>query len=363
MALISVIIPAYNRAHLLGETLRSILNQTVTADEVIMVDDGSTDDTAKAAETAFAEWESRKVKGQRSPEFKVIRQENKGPAAARNAGFTASKGEFIHFFDSDDLAATNKHEVQLKALEKSGADIAYGPWVKGNIRDGTFTPEDNVLQQHGLPTGRNGKNADLIKALLTNWSIVPHACLFRRSIVQKAGGFPEHLFVGEDQLMFLNCLLAGAKVIYSPGTLELYRTGGFSKLTAVGEGQRGHVLNWARFLIDADQACQKSGITARHWFGFRARAWQTIQDLEGFCIHNENLKLGLEEITGVWMPRVLYRTHRAIERKWLGLKMRTAGHRTLSPFRSGPITKDQNDLIERLLFNQKNASVHSFDSP
>jgi glycosyltransferase involved in cell wall biosynthesis len=360
MALISVIIPAYNRAHLLGETLRSILNQTVTADEVIMVDDGSTDDTAKAAETAFAEWESRKVKGQRSPEFKVIRQENSGPAAARNAGFTVSKGEFIHFFDSDDLAAPNKHEIQLKVLQESGADIAYGPWVKGQIGDGKFIPENQVLQQRGLPSDNN---AELIKQLLTRWSIVPHACIFRRSIVEKAGGFPEHLFGTEDQMMFLNCLLSGARVVHSPGTLELYRTDDPSKLTAVGKGQRRHVLNWARFLIDADQACQKSGITARHWFGFRARAWQTIQDLEGFSIHNENLKLGLEEITGVWMPRVLYRTHRAIERKWLGLKMRTAGHRTLSPFRSGPITKDQNDLIERLLFNQKNASVHSFDSP
>ena len=345
MTLISVIIPAYNRAHLLGETLRSILNQTVPADEIIVVDDGSTDDTAKVSETAFADWERRKVKGQRSPEFKFIRQENAGPAAARNAGFAVSKGELIHFFDSDDLAVSNKQEIQHKALEESGADIAYGPWVKGNIRDGTFTSEDHVLQQRGLPFNNSSK---LIKSLLTNWSIVPHACLFRRSIVDKAGGFPEHLFVGEDQLMFLNCLLAGAKVIHSPGTLELYRTGDSDKITAVGEGQKRHVLNWARFLIDADQACQMHGIMPRAWFGFRGRAWEALGDLKTFSIDHPELAKSLKQIKGDETPDAFYALARELKRKMEGLRLRVGGCRANPSFKSAHLTVEQRALIEEM---------------
>src|SRR5665213_1424356 len=115
---ISVIIPAYNREQLIGETLRSLLNQTLPADEIIVVDDGSTDGTSIAAYAAFEERKSANVKGNKVPEFRVIKQENKGPAAARNAGFLASKGEFLHFFDSDDIALPNKHEVQWRALQE-----------------------------------------------------------------------------------------------------------------------------------------------------------------------------------------------------------------------------------------------------
>ena len=339
---ISVIIPAYNRAHLIGETLRSLLNQTLSADEIIVVDDGSTDETAKAAQAAFAEWECRKVKGIRSPEFKVINQETAGPAEARNAGFAASKGEFIHFFDSDDLAAPNKHEVQLKALQESGADIAYGPWVKGKIGDGNFTPENHVLQQNGLPKG------DLVKSLLTNWSIVAHACLFRRSIVEKSGGFPEHLFVGEDQLMFLNCLLAGAKLVHSPGTLELYRTNDPSKITAVGEGQKRNVANWARFLIDANQVCQKQGINPCRWFGFRQRAWEAIQDLKKFAAVDLNLIHELNNIKCASSPDIIYLLYYEARCKWMGLKSRITGSRSHTAFRSDPITPDQTSMIRQL---------------
>ena len=68
-----------------------------------------------------------------NPTFKILRQANAGPGAARNLGLAEATGEFIHFFDSDDIAAPNKHEVQLRALLDTGADIAYGPWCKGRF--------------------------------------------------------------------------------------------------------------------------------------------------------------------------------------------------------------------------------------
>lgn len=305
---ISVIIPAYNRANLIGETLRSLLNQTVQAKEIIVVDDGSTDSTAEAAEAEFSVFRKQNSGNLKSkiPTLKIIRQDNSGPGMSRNRGLAVATGEVVHYFDSDDIAAPNKHEVQLRALLELEADIAYGPWVKGfflpvkkvkekvttesaedqadlrldracvyetdslsikcadttvsestiravegsayrssrfRFQDSGFSATGPVLQARGLPEG------DLLRALLTNWSVVPHACLFRRSILEKAGGFPEDIWVGEDQLLFFRCLLAGAKVVHTPGTLVFYRLGEKGKLTESKEGQRRRVVDWGRFLL------------------------------------------------------------------------------------------------------------------
>ena len=156
---LSVVIPAYNRATLLPITLCSLLAQERAADEILVVDDGSTDDTAEVAE-AFGH------------PVRVIRQGNQGPGAARNRGLAEARGEYIHFFDSDDLALPSLHRVQIEALERSGADLAYSPWVKAHLDPVRgVEPTNHVLQARGLPRG------SLLRALLTNWSTVPMAWL------------------------------------------------------------------------------------------------------------------------------------------------------------------------------------------
>ncbi len=320
---ISVIIPAYNRKDLLPVTLRSLLAQSVPAQEIIVVDDGSTDDTAAVAE-AFG------------PPVRVIRQTNAGPAAARNRGFRESRGEFIHFFDSDDVALPNKHEVQLRALEESGADIAYGPWVKGRFTVDGFVPENAVLQQRGLPDG------DLVKALLTNWSVVPHACLFRRDIVEKADGFPEHLFGVEDQLMFLNCLLAGARVAHSPGTLELYRNDNVGKITDAGTGKARHIREWARFLADAARRCAEHGVDATRWFGFRRRVWEAWEDLERLKTSDSaGIIRELDRLLGGRSRGFVYRMERGFQRKRQGLFARLGLGRAHPCFKAGWMDRGQ----------------------
>jgi glycosyltransferase involved in cell wall biosynthesis len=105
---VSVIVPTYNRAELLKLTLRSILAQTVTPLEVIVVDDGSTDHTVNVC----AEF---------SEAIKYIFQENRGLSAARNTGINAARGDWVGFCDSDDLWRPQKLEVQLAVLKETGA--------------------------------------------------------------------------------------------------------------------------------------------------------------------------------------------------------------------------------------------------
>jgi glycosyltransferase involved in cell wall biosynthesis len=355
--MLSVVIPAYNRAGLIGQTLQSLLNQTLMADEIIVVDDGSTDSTAEAAESEFSVF-SRQFSGKgKLPEFKVIRQVNAGPGAARNRGFAESRGEFIHFFDSDDLAALNKHEVQVRALQVSGADIAYGPWVKGHIvaseklkaENGEklmpatchsspvtwhFVPEGHVLQQKGLPKG------DLIKELLTRWSIVPQACMFRRSIIEKSGGFPDDMFVAEDQLMFLRCLLAGARVVSTPQALTFYRLGSAGKLTESHEARDRRVSDWLLFLERADEECRLHRINPQRWFHYNRRLWSAAREA------TKASKFTIDD--GRWnavMWECLFMASSSLRRWRSGLKRRLIGRRSESCFRAGPLSADQAKLF------------------
>ena len=114
-SLISVIIPTYNRAHVLDATLKSIENQTYPFWECIVVDDGSTDDTAKVLKPYLED-----------ARFKYISRPSnipKGPSACRNYGYEKSNGEFIQWFDSDDLMHPEKLKTKIEVAIKNGADV------------------------------------------------------------------------------------------------------------------------------------------------------------------------------------------------------------------------------------------------
>src|SRR5688572_22450464 len=135
---VSVVIPCYNRESMVGETLENMLGQSCPPYEVIVVNDGSTDNS----EAVIKSFGGR---------VKLITQPNQGPGAARNNGFKASTGDFIQFMDSDDLASRNKLEVQLSALQKTNADFAYSPWVRCEIKAGKIRFLNKVLQAEEVP--------------------------------------------------------------------------------------------------------------------------------------------------------------------------------------------------------------------
>ncbi len=106
--LVSTIIPVYNRPALVVDAIRSVLAQSYRPIEIIVVDDGSTDDTGDAVEQMMAV----------HPEISLLRQPNSGPGPARQKGIEAASGEFIQFLDSDDLLAPEKFEKQVGQLRK-----------------------------------------------------------------------------------------------------------------------------------------------------------------------------------------------------------------------------------------------------
>ena len=111
--MISVIIPTYNRAHTLLSSVASVLNQTLQDFELLIVDDGSTDDTAQS------------VAGLADNRIRYLRKENGGAASARNFGIAHAAGDYIAFQDSDDLWRPDKLEMQLRAMRRTDADVVF----------------------------------------------------------------------------------------------------------------------------------------------------------------------------------------------------------------------------------------------
>lgn len=170
--LVSTIIPVYNRAAMLREAVASVLAQTWRPIEIIIVDDGSSDDTVHAAEDLQA----------LHPEIThVLRQQNAGPGAARQAGMEVAQGEFIQFLDSDDLLLPHKFEWQVSGLRAdTDADIVYGK---------TYTEESGVRSTE--PAQHTGeKHRKLFPTLLQAplWpTLTP---LYRHTFLEKIGPWP-----------------------------------------------------------------------------------------------------------------------------------------------------------------------------
>ncbi len=143
--LVSIIIPSYNSQQYLDETLESALNQTYQNIEIILVDDGSTDNT----KVSFPRWEKLGIK--------CISQNNAGAAAARNHGMRLAKGDYLQFLDADDILLSNKIEQQVVSIKKRkeklpGVYHAYSNWLdfQNTIEDGRCITKDALFRVEDL---------------------------------------------------------------------------------------------------------------------------------------------------------------------------------------------------------------------
>lgn len=191
----SIIIPTYNRAHFLGDAIESVLRQTCAPLEILVVDDGSTDQTQAVAER-FGDRVRRLV------------QPNRGPAAARNLGIADARGDVIGFLDDDDVWLPDSLERGLARLQDSVAppvSIVCGMTLRvKNLR----VTEDG-FQYEPIPP----------RAAMLSFC----SALCRRDVFERVGPLDERLRLGEDVDWFLRMREMGVPFTFLPEVTHLYR--------------------------------------------------------------------------------------------------------------------------------------------
>ncbi|TVZ53387.1 glycosyltransferase family 2 protein [Dokdonia sp. Hel_I_53] len=226
--LVSIIIPSYNRATLIGETLDSVLNQTYTNWECIVVDDGSTDHTIEIVR-AFAKSDKR---------FKILeRPKNrvKGANACRNFGYENSKGDYINWLDSDDLFSPNKLKEQIKILTINSTigEISTCGWNKFRNTTNGISARDIHLSKDYV-SGR-----ELLKDFNRNVAFFPcHCYLSDRSIFKKSGLWDESLEVNQDGEFFTRVLLSSNSVLFAKRAIAYYRIPESSNVSQIGTSKK-----------------------------------------------------------------------------------------------------------------------------
>jgi len=207
-ALISIIIPTYNRAHLIGETIASIQKQTYTHWECIIVDDGSTD-TTKSMLLAYTK------KDARISYYKKPKHLPKGPSAARNYGFTKSKGVYINWFDSDDIMHPDKLATDLKHLHSGNFDftISQSAFFKAQGEPKKKYWNKNVWSKDPV-------NDFIVKKI--GWGVNSPLWL-KKSIAANNLVFDEDLMTADDFKYHIQALQFGLKPIIIEQTLVRLR--------------------------------------------------------------------------------------------------------------------------------------------
>lgn len=214
---ISIIIPCYTYGRYLSETLTSLLGQTFADWECVLVANGSDALTLQVIQE-FVEKDSR---------FRKLPTQNRGPSAARNEGFQASRGRYIQLLDADDLLENRKLEVQSSYLNAQPETAL----VYGEVRYFTDGAPEKLRRSLHLPDRDwmpkvSGRGTRLVSALLRYNIMTIHAPLFRRDLMVQVGCLDEALSGFEDWDLWLRMAMTGAQFAFLPadGSLSLVRT-------------------------------------------------------------------------------------------------------------------------------------------
>ena len=182
---VSIIIPCYNQARYLPQAIESALSQTYSKIEIVVVNDGSTDNTADVAA--------------RYPQVRFFAQTNRGVAEARNSGFSVSRGDFIQFLDADDRLTKEAVEAHLRCFDEH-PDVGL---VVGDIE--WIDEEGRYLGKANSPLPKSNHYEELLKV---NHVANTIAVLLKRSVLHKVGGFNGFFSPAEDYEMLLRAVHA-----------------------------------------------------------------------------------------------------------------------------------------------------------
>ncbi len=216
--LVSILIPAYNAQEWIGETIQSALAQTWPRKEIIVVDDGSKDETFAVARR----FESVNVK--------VVTKPNAGAAAARNTALSLSQGDYIQWLDADDLLSPNKIECQMLAAEQAASRrvLLSSGWVYFHYRTKNTSIVPTALWHDLSPTEW------LVRKMSHNLHMQTATWLVSRELTLDAGAWDTRLLSDDDGEYFCRVILASDSIKFVPVAMTYYRMAGFSSLSYVG---------------------------------------------------------------------------------------------------------------------------------
>ncbi len=182
---VTVLMPAYNAGKYIGEAIRSVLEQSFKDFELLIVNDGSTDNTEKI------------VRAFKDPRIVLINQDNKGVASALNAGLSIARADYIARFDADDVCYPNRLKIQYDFITTYPEYSVIGSAADYMDADGHY-----IFTHH--PQGHLNEEIQQLK-----YSVCPfiHSCVFyKKEIIVNNGGYNEHAYTYEDHFLWVNIL-------------------------------------------------------------------------------------------------------------------------------------------------------------
>jgi glycosyltransferase involved in cell wall biosynthesis len=253
-----VVIPCYNQAHFLGEAIESVLSQTYHHFEIIVVDDGSTDESSEVASRYGEEG------------VLLIRQQNRGLAGARNRGLEGAKGEYVVFLDADDRLLPGALEAALRCFE-AHPECAL---VAGHSR---FIDVDGFIRAEPRPPQPIG--SELFLTLLERrYFVIPGAVMYRRAVIESVGAFDTSLGAAEDYDLYFRIAKTFPVYWHHEVVLEYRKhdesmtrkAGLMLKHTVVVLRRQWRYVRGNRRYREAFQVGLKSG---REEYGYRLAEW------------------------------------------------------------------------------------------
>lgn len=225
---ISVVIPTFNRLIYLERAIKSVLNQTISVNEIIIVDDGSDDGTSEFIHSNY-------------PNLKYIFQSNSGVSAARNTGIKAASSNWIAFLDSDDAWVTNKIQKQITELELN-PEMNFCHSNEIWIRNGREIKQKNTHKKFG---------GLIFDKCLDKCRISPSTVICRKSLLIKLNGFDEDLAICEDYDLWLR-ITSDNPVIYIEKPLIIKYGGHQDQLSRNSEGIESYHIKSLEKLLKQD---------------------------------------------------------------------------------------------------------------
>jgi glycosyltransferase involved in cell wall biosynthesis len=211
--LVSIIVPAYNSAKHISATIKSVQNQTYKDFELIIVDDGSKDNTREVIESFLDD-----------KRIRYIFQENKGQASARNNGIGKSKGLFIAFQDSDDLWKSDKLEKQIPVFDNPLVGVCY---TDVEVMDGDT---ETIIEFHRSNSFEQMRRGNILQHLMF-YNFIPFASVVvRKTCLDKVNGMDDSIVMGDDWDLLLR-LSVFFNFDYVDEKLLIYRAGHSTQLS------------------------------------------------------------------------------------------------------------------------------------